>query len=152
MPLPMRRFPRPLASLLGRLPAMPPSFVFARLLTLALGRMVSRGDLQPLLGKRIAIHVIDLGLRLHFTVTESGFHSLSGDGRLDLSISASAHDFYLLASRKEDPDALFFSRRLLVEGDTELGLFAKNALDGLELPRLSPQHLLARARSPRAHP
>jgi predicted lipid carrier protein YhbT len=26
-----------------------------------------------------------------------------------LSISATAHDFFLLATRKEDPDTLFFS-------------------------------------------
>ncbi len=59
------------------------------------------------------------------------------------------HDFYLLATRQEDPDALFFSRRLLVEGDTELGLIAKNTLDGLNLPGwmqalLSTGSLLAR--------
>ena len=31
--------------------------------------------------------------------------------------------------RLEDPDTLFFSRRLVIEGDTELGLALKNALD-----------------------
>jgi predicted lipid carrier protein YhbT len=38
--------------------------------------------------------------------------------------------------RKEDPDTLFFSRRLLMEGDTELGLLVKNTLDAMELPPL----------------
>jgi predicted lipid carrier protein YhbT len=31
-----------------------------------------------------------------------------------------------------DPDTLFFSRRLTIEGDTELGLLLKNRLDALE--------------------
>lgn len=39
-----------------------------------------------------------------------------------------------LAMRKEDPDTLFFSRRLSMQGDTELGLLLKNTLDALELP------------------
>jgi predicted lipid carrier protein YhbT len=36
-----------------------------------------------------------------------------------------------LALRREDPDTLFFSRRLVLEGDTELGLVVKNALDAM---------------------
>ena len=43
------------------------------------------------------------------------------------------------ARREEDPDTLFFSRRLMMEGDTELGLVVKNTLDALELPVL--EHL-----------
>jgi predicted lipid carrier protein YhbT len=38
----------------------------------------------------------------------------------------------LLLTRREDPDALFFSRRLVSEGDTELGLTVKNLLDALD--------------------
>jgi predicted lipid carrier protein YhbT len=34
-----------------------------------------------------------------------------------------------LVSRQEDPDTLFFLRRLMIEGDTELGLAVKNLLD-----------------------
>jgi predicted lipid carrier protein YhbT len=34
--------------------------------------------------------------------------------------------------REEDPDTLFFARRLTIEGDTELGLVAKNLLDGID--------------------
>jgi len=69
-------------------------------------------------------------------------------GEPDLIISASACDFLMLALRKEDPDTLFFSRRLCMEGDTELGLLVKNTLDALELPpfdlrSLSPQKILA---------
>ena len=57
----------------------------------------------------------------------------------DLTLSATAHDFLLLAQRQQDPDTLFFSRRLSMEGDTELGLVVKNALDAIELPVLDPR-------------
>ena len=58
----------------------------------------------------------------------------------------------LLARRQEDPDTLFFSRRLSMEGDTELGLLVKNTMDAIELPVLNleqfkPSHVLARLRA-----
>jgi predicted lipid carrier protein YhbT len=37
-----------------------------------------------------------------------------------------------LAARAEDPDTLFFQRRVSFEGETETGLAIKNALDALE--------------------
>ncbi len=140
-------FPPPLAGMIERLPAWPPSFVFTRVLNLLLRDSVQKGSLAELEGKRIVIRVTDTGLHLHFMVRPDGFAPTGTDGTPDLSISASLHDFTLLALRREDPDTLFFNRRLLVEGDTELGLIAKNTLDGLELPNLAslrPDRLLAR--------
>lgn len=142
--------PRPLGRLMGHLPTWPPSFVLSRVLDLVLVDIIQHGDLQALYDKRIAINVTDAGLRLHFTVTASGFSAIAlQDSLPDLTISATMHDFYLLAMRREDPDTLFFNRRLVVEGDTELGLMAKNTLDGIELPSFStlhPRHVLSEIR------
>jgi len=140
-------FPPKLGRLIEHLPTWPSSFTFACVLDLALGQVIRRGDLQELYGKRIAIHVTDAGLHLYFTVLSTGFSAAKGNVVPDLVISASAYDFYLLAMRKEDPDTLFFNRRLVVEGDTELGLIAKNTLDAIEYPIvklecISPLHLL----------
>lgn len=145
-------FPRPLGQIIEHLPTWPPSFVLTRVLNLALRQVIRRGDLQALYGKRIAIHVKDVGLHLHFTVMSTGFLSAKGNVLPDLTITASSYDFYLLAMRKEDPDTLFFNRRLVVEGDTELGLLAKNALDAIDLPmleleRMLPRHLLKRIKA-----
>ncbi len=129
-------FPKPVAKLVSLLPAFPPSFVFTSVLNLALGRIT--GSLEALYGKHIAIHVSDIGLRLYFTVETDKFTLASSGHQPDLSVSATLQDFYLLATRQEDPDTLFFSRRLMVEGDTELGLVAKNTLDALELPKFTP--------------
>lgn len=138
------RFPHPFAAVIARLPAKPPSFVFAQLLNLVLRQPAQLHNLRLLYGKRIAIHVIDLGLQLNFTVSNSGFLAISRPAQSDLLIAATAYDFYLLAARKEDPDSLFFNQRLLVEGDTELGLIAKNTLDSLDLIQVIwPRHLSA---------
>lgn len=117
-------FPQPLGRLIARLPVFPPSFVLARILNLVLHEIIRRGDLQALHGKRIAIRVTDAGLRFHFTVHPEGFSAADTGNTPDLAISATWRDFYLLATRREDPDTLFFNRRLVVEGDTELGLVA----------------------------
>lgn len=50
----------------------------------------------------------------------------------DVCIRGSLQDFLLLALRIDDPDTLFFSRRLSLEGKTELGLYFKNVLDSWE--------------------
>ena len=54
----------------------------------------------------------------------------------DVSFSASGDDLILIAGRKQDPDTLFFQRRLKIEGDTELGLEVKNLIDAIDLEQL----------------
>ncbi|GIX28300.1 MAG: hypothetical protein KatS3mg123_2181 [Burkholderiales bacterium] len=126
-------FPRPLAALLARLPAYPPSAAFAALLNLALlGRLLPRDALTPIEGRRIRIVAEDLGLRVEFTLTARGFRPCTGRQPPDLALRAQAVDFLRLAARLEDPDTLFFSRRLVLQGDTELGLLIKNTLDAMD--------------------
>ncbi|CCG96496.1 conserved hypothetical protein, putative sterol carrier domain, SCP (fragment) [Marinobacter nauticus ATCC 49840] len=55
---------------------------------------------------------------------------LNGPG--EATIRGSVGAFRTLAERKQDPDQLFFQRRLVIEGDTELGLALKNLLDSLD--------------------
>jgi O2-independent ubiquinone biosynthesis accessory factor UbiT len=130
-------FPTPLRKLVEYLPARPPSLVLTAMLNLALGRILHKSDLKALYGKRIAVRVTDIGLHFHFSVDSQGFSTVASALPADLTFSATARDFWLLATRREDPDTLFFSRRLLVEGDTELGLIAKNTLDSLDLSALA---------------
>ena len=51
---------------------------------------------------------------------------------VEVTISGNWREFLLLASRQEDPDTLFFRRRLQINGDTELGLAVKNMIDSLD--------------------
>jgi len=152
MEQPAFNFPKPIATLVSLLPTFPPSFVFTKVLNLALDRIILTENLQPLHGKQIAIRVKDLGLNLYFIINAGKFTPTRSGKVPDLTISATAQDFFLLATRKEDPDTLFFSRRLMVEGDTELGLVAKNTLDAIELPKLdaamlSPRNVMAQIKS-----
>ena len=142
-------FPPQLATLVTRLPVAPPSLAFSALANRLLWPALKTLDWQPLVGRRYAIRVKDLGLSLRFTVSQRGFaaDTFSRDrGTPDLTISATARDFLLLLGRREDPDTLFFSRRLVSEGDTELGLIVKNLLDALD-----PETVLCKLPAPLAH-
>lgn len=142
MNLPVFTIPKPIGTALSLLPSYPHSLVFSRVLNLALGRLVNPESLEPLHGKLIGIRVTDAGLSFFFSINAKGFVACKEGATPDLAFSATAHDFLMLATRQEDPDTLFFSRRLTVEGDTELGLIAKNTLDAVELPRFEPADLL----------
>jgi len=133
-----------LVNVVARLPAAPPSLAFSLAANRLLWPALKTLDWQPLAGRRYAIRVKDLGLSLRFTVTARGFAPDSGAP--ELTISATARDFLLLLGRREDPDTLFFSRRLVSEGDTELGLTVKNLLDALD-----PEAVLRRLPAPLAH-
>jgi len=134
--------PKPVSALISLLPRYPHSLIFTRAINLALGDKLRDEVWGPLHGKQICIRVKDASIAFHFTLGPKGMITRHAAPQADLTISASAQDFILLAMRKEDPDTLFFSRRLVMEGDTELGLLVKNTLDAMELPPLDLRALL----------
>ncbi len=126
--------PPPVAAVLTRLPPYPGSLLLAAALNRVLARQLPADVGERLRGKRIRIQVRDAGLTFDFAWQGSTFRACPPQGGTDLTLGANAHDFVRLARRLDDPDTLFFNRRLSMEGDTELGLVVKNALDSLELP------------------
>lgn len=150
--IPNFTLPAPLTRLGSKLPQLPPTLALVTALNLALDRLIPREPLEMLIGKRFTIRVLDAGMTLRFSYGERGFRPLFAASQPDLTISARTRDFIALLAREEDPDTLFFDRRLLMEGDTDLGLLVKNTLDGIDLPRfdparLTPQELLHRLRA-----
>jgi predicted lipid carrier protein YhbT len=125
-------FPKPLARLVSSLPTWPASRAFAAAGNLAAWPSLRELDWSHVSGRRFCVHVRDLGLKLYFSLQGDGFHA-EKNGLADVTFTATAQDFARLALRLEDPDTLFFNRRLLIEGDTDLGLTVKNMLDAVEL-------------------
>ena len=93
------------------------------------------GELEFLEGRWLSIHVRDIGL-LWYTSVVDGRLVVSQQADADVSFSADASDLLMIAARKQDPDTLFFQRRLVIEGDTELGLYVKNLMDAIELEQM----------------
>jgi predicted lipid carrier protein YhbT len=136
-----------IGAVLGRLPPYPGSVLLAAALNFVLAPKLACDVLQILHGRKMRIHVRDA--RSKFDFYWDGRRFVPGRWRdaetIDMTIGASAWDFFLLAQRQQDPDTLFFERRLTMEGDTELGLIVKNTLDALELPILELQRWLPEA-------
>lgn len=137
MKIPAFTLPVTLARVGARLPQLPPTLALVGGLNLALDRILPREPLEPLTGKRLLLKVTDAGLALRFTLTPRGFRPLFDARTPDLTISATTRDYLALALREEDPDTLFFSRRLLMEGETDLGLLVKNTLDAVDWDALT---------------
>ncbi|ECC8922261.1 SCP2 domain-containing protein [Salmonella bongori] len=109
--------------------------VLEQLLSWQFRQALADGELEFLEGRWLSIHVRDIGLQWYTTV-ENEKLIVSQQADADVSFSADASDLLMIAARKQDPDTLFFQRRLVIEGDTELGLYVKNLMDAIELEQM----------------
>lgn len=109
--------------------------VLEQVLSWQFRQALAEGELEFLEGRWLSIHVRDIGL-LWYTSVVDGRLVVSQQADADVSFSADASDLLMIAARKQDPDTLFFQRRLVIEGDTELGLYVKNLMDAIELEQM----------------
>lgn len=121
-----------------------PGPVHSTILTTALnvlfaGRIQQDGEFDFLRDRVLAIRVRDAKVEYRFRYSgPAGFTPCQSDQAPDLTITGALYDFLALASRHEDSDTLFFKRRVVMEGDTALGLELKNWLDAMEPEALGP--------------
>lgn len=131
--------PTPFALPLGLIPSAAHSAVMAKILNRFFAPELTDGELDFLDGRVMLIRVGDARINIRLTLSNGKLKSVESSRAEDLSIEGSVYDFLLLATRREDADTLFFNRRLRLGGSTELGLYVKNFLDGLEIEdRLGP--------------
>ncbi len=114
-----RRIPMPLKQLAAEAP-----------LNRLFAQAISDGEFDDFEGRRIRLEVSggQPGITIGFWAGR--LRVIDGPG--EATIRGSLAAFKTLAERRQDPDQLFFQRRLIIEGDTELGLALKNLLDSLE--------------------
>lgn len=99
---------------------------------------IEDGEFEFLVGKWLKISVIDLDLHWLISIENDQLIMQAPNSLIkeDVSFSATGDDLVLIAGRKQDPDTLFFQRRLKIEGDTELGLEVKNLIDAIDIEQL----------------
>ena len=114
-----------------------PAFVHNKVLVTTLNRMFDKelkeGELDFLQNKIVHISIEDAGIEYSFTLNNDRLTAADKKHSPDLILQGTVYNYLLLASRQEDTDTLFFSRRLHMQGDTELGLYVKNFLDGMDM-------------------
>ncbi|MGO2132886.1 MAG: ubiquinone anaerobic biosynthesis accessory factor UbiT [Halomonas sp.] len=134
LPLPSLKLPPVSAGLIRAVDQKVPMSVKRRLVEPLLNRTfaepLAEGEFDALEGRRVTLAIDDLGMAL--TLTQQGERMKLSAELGEATIRGGWREFLCLATRREDPDGLFFQRRLLIEGDTELGLLVKNLLDGRE--------------------
>lgn len=144
------------APLLRCVPGRVQDHVLERAMCHALAALEPDGGLEILEGRHVGIEVSDLGLRWVVTRQAGMMRACTGATMAEATVRGSATDLLLLAARLEDADTLFFQRRLVLTGDTELGLTARNLLDRLpwdQVPlalRIALNRLARLARAARA--
>ncbi|MFJ3259171.1 SCP2 domain-containing protein [Pseudomonas sp. NPDC086581] len=120
-----------LLPLAARVPAGLQRAVLQRAANRLFAEPLANGAFDILDGHWLRLEVSDLGLAWCFTHDRNGLR-FADACTASVTIRGSWRDFLLLAGRQEDPDTLFFRRRLVIEGDTELGLAVKNLIDSLD--------------------
>jgi len=114
-----------------------PAFVHNKALVNTLNRVfhneIKQGELEFLQDKIIQISIEDAGIEYRFSYHHDKLLVVDESLSPNLVLRGTIYNYLLLASRQEDTDTLFFSRRLQMQGDTELGLYVKNFLDGMDM-------------------
>lgn len=127
----MFSLPQPLLHALRVIPEGVHGALAAHTVTHLLRGQTIAARLGTLEGKIVRVAVSDVPM--HFTLRiRAGGLERAFDTQPDVTIRGTHADLLKLATREEDPDTLFFQRRLTIEGETETGLHVKNLLDALE--------------------
>lgn len=97
----------------------------------------SEEEIDFLDGRILKIQINDIGENIYLSSCNNKMVLLES-AKEDTSIKGNLKEFIELALLQKDPDSLFFQRRLLIEGDTDLGLAFKNSLEALEYTLPTP--------------
>ncbi|SIQ44464.1 Predicted lipid carrier protein YhbT, contains SCP2 domain [Shewanella morhuae] len=115
---------------LAKVPFSLKAKVISQLLRVLLAPQTHLDELNFLEDKWVAICVEDL--QLAFEVSFDGQWQVRPLTDAQVTFSANSAELILVAAAKEDPDSLFFQRKMSIQGDTELGLEVKNLLLSIE--------------------
>ncbi len=130
------------ANMIRRVPALvkrlpkPPFFiqkkVADKILQTLFAEQIEMEEFDFLEEHFLQLCIEDMDLSFLLTVKNNQLVLTDSVVQADIIFRGSSREFLLLVSRIEDPDTLFFQRRLVIEGDTELGLYIKNSIDGID--------------------
>lgn len=101
-----------------------------------------KNELDFLKNQVARVEITDLDFNFSFTLVNQ---------KLVIKVPAEAGDATLRSDQESmlkilhgevDPDTLFFRRKLLITGDTELGLYIKNMIDTIDLTKRIPKPIM----------
>lgn len=111
-----------------RPPLAPLRTLLLPLLSQRLAEPLRQGELAFLDGRSVSIAVKELPWALKLGLSDGQLWLDWADDSVDASMSGDARALLQMALGSADGDALFFQRRLAMEGDTELAMELKSLL------------------------
>lgn len=125
-----------LPTLVQLLPPLLVQQAVSGLLNRLLAPALANNALPELQGRWLAIDCSELAYRIRISRTQTQLLVSTRVGPVDASIRGEAAAFLRLLRQDCDPDSLFFQRKLIMQGDTELALAVKNFLDSIDRDQL----------------
>ncbi|KOR33401.1 hypothetical protein TI05_01260 [Achromatium sp. WMS3] len=110
--------------------------IAAQILNMIFHKERNQGDLDFLENHQVRIALADANLDVLITLKNRQIYPITKDETPELTISGTIYDYLLLIAGREDPDTLFFQRRLSMQGDTGLGVHLKNFLAAIDYTTL----------------
>ncbi|MBK6981927.1 MAG: hypothetical protein IPH30_10810 [Betaproteobacteria bacterium] len=126
--------PRPIRTLVRKLPRVPSSAVVAAVLNLLVRKRLPVKVFERLGERPFAIEVRDLDLVMAFRFSDRRFVPVPCSGEAALRIRVNASDFATLAAADDAPDTLFL-HDLVIVGEPDIALEVHKALDGIDVAR-----------------
>ena len=114
------------------------SQVIRKVLEAGFSEAIQDGDFDCLIDQWIEVRLTDVDLSWCLSLNEHRKLLIERTRPSVTQITGDAVAFALIAGGKVDPDTLFFQRRILITGDTELGHEVKTCFDGLTKSALPP--------------
>jgi len=110
--------------------------VLSQVLNRVFAEALADDEFEFLEQKWLQVEITDLAINWFISSVDNKLVIAPNVASVDVSFKGNLNELVLITARKEDPDTLFFQRRLKIEGDTELGLEVKNMLDSFDLEEL----------------
>lgn len=111
------------------------SLVLERVLNQVFAEALLEGEMDFLELSPVKISIDDINLAWSFSCVNQRIVVCQLSEAVT-TIRGKLEDFICLVTQKEDPDTLFFQRRLIIEGYTEVGLEVKNLFDSIDIDSL----------------
>lgn len=131
-----------LPQLPARITRYTPAPVMELLLTQGLNHVLQAecraGELEFLRRRIARVEITDLNFSFSLTFNGQRLQALLPAQPSEVMLRSDQYSLLQILHGDADPDTLFFRRKLLITGDTELGLYLKNMIDTVPLTQRIP--------------
>lgn len=102
-----------------------------------------QNELNFLIGQVARVEITDLNFDFSFTLIGQKIVIKVPAQPADATLRSDQDSMLKILHGEVDPDTLFFRRKLLITGDTELGLYIKNMIDTIDLTERIPKPIMS---------